>query len=248
MDAQSIAGRVAEGGELVLDRAELERRQLLLLRQVVELRVNVDRIRKENRRGGDDLYGEQYNVLCGVALALFPSNPMLEGHLVKMPDANTMMFPASGTDRLLARISDLELRLSTIMGIDPRSLPESRGLSDTPTTQAINISNSTIGSVAANLKGTQIVTANQEVANQAPDLSSLLRQLRQEIESADADDETKFDALKDTESLQGEIEKKRPVVDRALGLGRSIGTAIPGTVDTVNKILDLLGRLQLGGV
>jgi hypothetical protein len=163
-----------------------------------------------------------------------------------MPDENTQFFPNSGTERLLARISDLELRLSMTLGVDTRSLPESRGLSEEAPTQAITISHSTIGSVAANLRGTQVVAANQEVAHQAPDLSSLLQQLRQEIESADVDEEIKYDALKDTESIQGEVEKRRPVLARAVELARGIAKVIPATVETATRIVDLIGKLPPG--
>lgn len=220
-------------------------RRLLLLRNIVRLRVKVEGIIADNKRGGDDVYAEEYNTLCSWALALFEGSPLLEGKLVLMPDAVTKFDPLIGTDRLLARVSYLESSVALILGVDPSSLPEARGLSKDPPSQAIHISHSTVQSVAANLQGTQVITASQVVSNQWAQVADLLRQLRSDIEASAVGVDQKYDALKDTEAIRMELEKKQPRFQRVVDVAKGIGEVVITAAPTVSKLVDLLSKMQI---
>jgi hypothetical protein len=223
----------------------VERDQMtLLLQRIVALRVRVEMINAQNQRSGDDICGDEYNALCSWALSLFPSSPLLHGKLILMPDAATQMAPQSGTQRLLARLCFLETNVALEMGVDPSSLPEARGAPSQSPSQMINISNSTIHSFASNLQGLQIVTASLAVSHRGQEINDLLRELRTAIEGSSVDRETRYDALKDTAAMQAELEKNRPVLDRVVGLGKGIVTAVVTAAPTVDKLIKLVQDIQ----
>ena len=103
----------------------LQEPRVLLLRDVVRLRIQVDTLLVKNDRQGEDIYARQYNDLSGWALTEVPDHPCLTS-LIRMPDAVTQARPDMGLARLRAHVGRLESCLVNILGVDPMDLPELR--------------------------------------------------------------------------------------------------------------------------
>lgn len=100
-------------------------RALLLLRQAEELREQVRRNLLLKRFVEDDVQSKVYNDLAELAATLFPKDPVLNGDMSKMPDANIQAYtaPWAGTlpsdlptRRLDTHLTRLVYRLSFILG------------------------------------------------------------------------------------------------------------------------------------
>lgn len=116
---------------------KLDQQRHQLLKQAIELRDHVRHDLSLSQFGSDDLRMKTYNDLIAAAANLFSQDPVLNGRMVSMPDANlqtfgtllpvTAMPPRLPSERLESRVTHLINRLELLLAPSQETLQPKGG-------------------------------------------------------------------------------------------------------------------------